>query len=154
MKSSYKKHILHFKRPGGTSRGGFCALHLAAAEPQVRTVVCVSPVTDLRALREFKGVTAEQARPYNASALSARLVGRRIWISIGNSDQRVGTDRCVATVRSFVQAAGKASPRTPAPIELIMGPSLGHSAIDNAYGLAAEFVLKHSRPARQPKLDD
>lgn len=139
---------------GGTSRGGFCALHLAAAEPRVRTVVCVSPVTDLRALREFQGVTAEQARPYDASSLATKLAGRYISISIGNSDQRVSTDSCMATVRDFVQAAVKASPTAPVPIELIIRPSLGHSAIDNAYGLAAEFVLKHSRPGRQPKLDD
>ena len=88
--------------------------------------------------------------PYDAAALSARLVGRHIWISIGNSDERVSTDSCVATVRSFVQAAGKTSPKTPAPIELIVGPSLGHRAIDNAYGLAADFVRKHSQPIRQP----
>ena len=132
---------------GGTSRGGFCALHLAAAEPRVRTVVCVSPVTELRALREFREVTAEQARPYDASSLATRLVGRHVWISIGNSDQRVSTDSCVSTVRNFVRAAVKASPNHPVPIELVIGPSQGHSAIDNAYGLAADFVLKHSRLA-------
>ena len=135
---------------GGTSRGGFCALHFAASDSRVRTVVCVSPVTNLRALREFDGITAKQTRPYDASSLASKLVGRRIWISIGNADPRVSTDDCMATVRTFVQAAAKASRGKPVPIELVVGPSLGHSAIKDAYRLAGEFVLRHPQPATKP----
>ena len=40
----------------GTSRGGFLALHLAAADPRVHSVVAFAPVTDLLALREFAGI--------------------------------------------------------------------------------------------------
>ena len=136
--------------PGGPSRGGVCAVHLRASGSRVRTVVCVSPVTNLRALREFDGSTAKQTRPYDASSLASKLVGRRIWISIGNADPRVSTDDCMATVRTFVQAAAKASRGKPVPIELVVGPSLGHSAIKDAYRLAGEFVLRHPQPATKP----
>src|SRR5437016_1979369 len=43
----------------GTSRGGLCALHFAAAEPRVRAVTCVSPVTNLLVLTEFAGISEQ-----------------------------------------------------------------------------------------------
>jgi len=135
---------------GGTSRGGFCALHFAASDARVRTVVCVSPVTRLRALREFDGLTAKQTRRFDAVSLAGKLVGRRVWISIGNADPRVSTDDCIATARSFTRAAAKASRGKPIPIELVVGPSLGHSAIKDAYRLAGEFVLRKPKAATKP----
>src|SRR5262249_11989319 len=40
----------------GTSRGGFIASHVAAADPRFRTIVQFAPVTDLLAVREFHGL--------------------------------------------------------------------------------------------------
>src|SRR5207237_9901005 len=45
----------------GTSRGGFIALHFAAAEPRVRCVAAFAPVTNLLALREFAGMETHRA---------------------------------------------------------------------------------------------
>ncbi|HLJ11527.1 MAG TPA: alpha/beta fold hydrolase, partial [Planctomycetaceae bacterium] len=42
----------------GTSRGGFMALQIAAAEPRMARVAAFAPVTDLRALSEFKELEA------------------------------------------------------------------------------------------------
>ena len=39
----------------GTSRGGFSALHFAAADERVGSVAAFAPVTDLLALSEFRG---------------------------------------------------------------------------------------------------
>lgn len=135
----------------GTSRGGFCALRLAAAEPRIRAVTCVSPVTNLLALREFEGVTAEQAAPHSVMAFADKLAGRSIWLSMGNDDARVGTDDCIAFSRRLVTEARKQFPKqNTVPVELVVGPSAGHRAIDDAYSLAARFVAKHV-PSPQKK---
>lgn len=128
---------------GGTSRGGLCALHFAAAEPRVKALVCVSPVTNPLVLREFADVKPEQTAGIEAKSLADKLAGRAIWISIGNDDARVGTDDCIVTCREYVAAARRKEPDSVAPVELVVAPSQGHRAIDNAYGLAAEFIAVH-----------
>ena len=128
----------------GTSRGGFCALHFAAGEPRVRAVTGVAPVTNPLALSEFKGVTEEQAKSINIDSLTDRLAGRIVWLSIGNDDGRVSTDDCVRLARNIVSATRRLKPELKvAPVELIVGPSEGHRAVDDAYLLEAQFLRKH-----------
>ena len=127
---------------GGTSRGGLCALHFAAVEPRVKAVVCISPVTNPLALREFSGLTSDQVEGLDAGTLADKLAGRSIWISIGNDDQRVGTTDCIAATRKLVAASRKKHPDDASPVELIVAPSRGHSAIHGAYTLAARFVTR------------
>ena len=130
----------------GTSRGGFCALHFAAGEPRVRAVTGVSPVTNPLALSEFKGVTAEQAASINIDSLIDRLAGRSVWLSMGNDDPRVSTDDCIGLTRKLVAATRRAKPEMKVvPVELIVGPSEGHRAIDGAYQLEAQFLRKQFR---------
>lgn len=127
----------------GTSRGGFCALHFAAAEPRVRAVACISPVTNLLALSEFAGVTESQVQSISIPSIADKLAGRAVWLSIGNHDPRVSTDDCIATARRLVAAAReRQADARVVPVELIVGPSDGHHAIDDAYALAARFVLR------------
>jgi dienelactone hydrolase len=127
----------------GTSRGGFCALHFAAAEPRVLAVTCVSPVTNLLALSEFSGVTEMQVRPFNAAQLVDKLAGRAVWLSIGNDDSRVGTDDCIALARQLVATARRRQPdRRVVPVELVVGPADGHHGLADAYALATRFVLQ------------
>lgn len=127
----------------GTSRGGFCSLHFAAGEPRVRAATGVSPVTNPLALSEFKGVTEEQAKSINIDSLTDRLAGRAVWLSIGNHDPRVSTDDCVSLARKLVTATRQAkSDLKVVPVELIVGPSEGHRAIDEAYKLEAQFLRK------------
>lgn len=127
----------------GTSRGGFCALHFAAGEPRVRAATGVSPVTNPLALSEFKGVTEEQAKSINIDSLTDRLAGRIVWLSIGNDDARVSTDDCVRLARNIVAATRRLKPEMKvAPVELLVGPSEGHRAVDDAYLLEAQFLRK------------
>lgn len=127
----------------GTSRGGFCALHFAAGEPRVRAVTGVAPVTNPLALSEFKGVTEEQAKSINIDSLTDRLAGRIVWLSIGNHDPRVSTDDCVRLARNIVAATRRLKPEMKvAPVELLVGPSEGHRAVDDAYLLEAQFLRK------------
>jgi dienelactone hydrolase len=141
----------------GTSRGGFCALRLAAAERRVRAVSCVSPVTNLLALSEFDDVTTKQAAPHSILAFTDKLAGRAVWLSMGNDDARVNTDDCIAVARSLVAESRRRHPELKTvPVEMIVGPSEGHRAIDDAYSLAARFIAKHvprpTKEAEQPRV--
>ena len=127
----------------GTSRGGFCALHFAAGEPRIRAVTVISPVTNLLAQSEFAGVTQEQVERIGADGLVDRLAGRAIWLSIGNNDQRVGTEDCISFAQRLISETRRLKPDLKViPVELIVGPSLGHRAIADANLLEAQFLRK------------
>ena len=126
----------------GTSRGGFCALHFAANDSRIGAVACVSPVTELLALREFNGVTEEQVRSQNVFALSGKLTKTSVWLSIGNDDQRVGTNHCVKAADRFQSIRPQQQTEsTTASVQLVIKPTKGHQPIKNAYRLAAQFIL-------------
>lgn len=111
----------------GTSRGGFIALHFAAADLRVQAVAAFAPVTDLAALTEFKG--AENAPLVRSLALGLQvkaLAGRAVWLAIGDRDTRVGTDLTIQFARQLT-AASLAS-QQPALVELhVLAEPRGHS---------------------------
>jgi dienelactone hydrolase len=123
----------------GISRGGFCAFHFAAAEPRVRAVVGFAPVTDLLVLEEFHGLENHAiTKSLAAVNLADKLVGKHVWMCIGNNDERVGTEPCFAFARKVAQAnlaAGK-----PATIELHVMPSGGHTIHATAHDEAAAWL--------------
>jgi dienelactone hydrolase len=130
----------------GTSRGGFIALHFAAAEPRVRCVAAFAPVTNLLALREFTGM--EKHKPTRALELTNfadKLAGRHVWVCIGNRDDRVSTDDVIAFTRR-VATASTASDKA-APVELHVMPTVGHRIHDTAHQEAAAWVLACMSPA-------
>jgi dienelactone hydrolase len=129
----------------GTSRGGFLAFHFAASEPRIRAVAGLSPVTDLLVLREFKGTPANSvAEKLALTNIASQLIGRPAWLSIGNNDQRVDTDRAIAFSRAIVHATARQNkePDSLIPVELVVAPSAGHSKIEHAHELLAAWFLK------------
>lgn len=127
----------------GTSRGGFCAFHFAAADPRIKVVTAVSPVTNPRALTECKDVTEEEAKLTNIDSYADRLVGRTVWLTIGNDDLRVATDDTIRLAQKITAATKKKHPdQGRIPVELIVGPSVGHHAIDDVYQLEGQFLRK------------
>ncbi|MDI1313232.1 prolyl oligopeptidase family serine peptidase [Prosthecobacter sp.] len=138
----------------GVSRGGFCALHFAAREPRIKAVVGISPVTNPLALKEFAGVTAEQVAGISLDQTLEPLAGRPVWISIGNADDRVSTDDCIAFSRRLVATTRKLHPQMNLfPVQLHVGMSAGHHSLDDAYASAAAFLLKTFPPLRSPILN-
>ena len=160
---------------GGTSRGGFAALHFAAAEPRVRCVAAFAPVTDLLALREFAGMERHaatnalavhlwRARPplaarpgycrhgsaaYGCLALlnlTEKLTGRPVWICIGNNDERVNTGSAIRFARGLVAAA--VTRQVPAPVELHVMPTVGHTIHATAHDEATAWILQHIAEGR------
>ncbi len=123
----------------GTSRGGFIALHFAAAEPRVHCVAAFAPVTNLLALREFAGMEKHKAtRALDLTHCAGKLAGRPIWVCIGNRDERVNTDDVIAFTRRVV-AASTASDKA-VPVELHVMPTVGHRIHNTAHEEAAAWV--------------
>ncbi|MEZ0275837.1 MAG: alpha/beta hydrolase family protein, partial [Roseimicrobium sp.] len=93
----------------GTSRGGFMALHFAAADPRVGCVVTLGQLTDMTVLREFQGIAPrEMADQLALQHYTKRLAGRAIWMVIGDCDERVGTDLVISFARSVTNESLKA----------------------------------------------
>lgn len=87
----------------GTSRGGYCALRLAAAEPRIAAAAGLAPVTDWRHLREFDSVKDEAAIAGLALVNWApSLAGRPVFLAIGNQDRRVSTFACMGLARRLL----------------------------------------------------
>lgn len=109
----------------GTSRGGFIALHCAAAEPRFKQVIAFAPVTHLPALVEFAGAEKNEAvLALTPIHVADKLVGRPMWIIIGNQDLRVSTDDCLALAREVIRkSAGKLD---PIPVEMRLVGTIGH----------------------------
>ena len=123
----------------GISRGGFMALHFAAADPRVRCVAAVAPVTNMGQLSEFQG---QQDTPLVASSAVHRVAGalapRSLWIVIGSQDDRVGTDSAIQLNRAIAQAASK-SEMMP-DMTMIIGPWKGHSVDPSMDVHAAHWI--------------
>jgi dienelactone hydrolase len=109
----------------GTSRGGFAALHCAAAEPRFKQVIAFAPVTHLPALTEFAGAEKNEAvLALSPIHVADKLVGRPLWIIIGNQDLRVSTDDCLALAREVIKlSVGKLD---PIPVEMRLVGTIGH----------------------------
>jgi dienelactone hydrolase len=137
----------------GTSRGGFLAYHLAAADPRVKAAAGISPVTNLLALREFASTShRQQAEQLDVRRLAPKLSGRAVWLSIGNNDTRVNTDDAIAFTREVVRAsANPEKPDAVIPVELLVAPTPGHSKIDQAHVLLAAWLIKHVPPKANPE---
>jgi len=130
----------------GTSRGGFLAFHFAAAEPRVRCVGGIAPVTDLLALREFNGTPAAAAAEALALArLAPALAGRPAWLCIGNRDARVSTEAAIAFSRALVAAAPADA---PAPVTLLVHDGDGHRSTPADHERLAAWLL--AQPALRP----
>ena len=72
-----------------------------------------------------------------------KLAGRTVWVSIGNSDDRVSTDDCVAFTRRLIATTRKLQPNlTLIPVHLHVGMSAGHRSPNDAYSSAADFLLR------------
>jgi hypothetical protein len=96
------------------------------------------------ALREFQGIANPRAAErLSLSGIAPHLAGRPIWVSIGNQDARVGTDRAIAFTRTMVAIESRGqSPDAVIPVDLLVAPTAGHTKIDRAHEILAEWMLR------------
>lgn len=130
----------------GTSRGGFIALHFAAAEPRVKCVAAFAPVTDLLVLNEFKGMSPDGLGPaLGLTHFADPLSTRPVWIIIGPHDERVGTDSAIAVARKITASA--VARKASSQVDLHVQPSEGHRIPANSHDDAAAWLKRHLQPA-------
>jgi len=126
----------------GVSRAAYCALRLAAADPRIRAVAGLAPVTDWRALSEFAAV---KERPeIKALALdnwAAELAGRAVFLAIGNADARVGSNCCVRLALRILEEEARRDV-APSLLELHVVLSEGHSLSDDWRSAGGRFLLQ------------
>lgn len=130
----------------GTSRGGFMALHFAAVDARVRCVASFAQVTDLTVLREFQNLENRDLIDSLAlPKLADRLLGRPIWLVIGDRDERVNTDDVIKFARLITAESLKAG--RPALVELHVLPEpRGHSVPAGAPDQAAVWIHRSLTP--------
>jgi dienelactone hydrolase len=121
----------------GSSRGGFFALHLLAADRRIAAAAAFAPVTDLPALHEFAALEDVQL-VRNAAALSLvpRLADRPVYLCINRDDQRVRTESCLA-----FHGALRAVAADPSLHTLRLDPGDTHTVSDEAYAEGADWLL-------------
>lgn len=129
----------------GTSRGAFCAFHLARSDERIKAVIGFAPVTDLAALDEFIDIQVSPA--VQALALSNyadALADRKHWVTIGNRDERVDTARTLQFCDAVVEAvARRGLPEgAAAPVELSITATPGHSVAPEEYRRAAAWLKR------------
>ena len=128
----------------GTSRGGFLAFHLGAAEPRIRFIGGIAPLTDLTALKEFATITHRpQAEALSLTTLAPRLAGRPAWVCIGNNDARIDTDQVIAFTRALVKATAQGQKADASvPVEVVINTSAGHRSTLHDHELLAAWLLQ------------
>lgn len=123
----------------GCSRGGYMAFAAAAGNPHIRAIAAFSPVTDLLALSEFAGLAQNPLARRLAMATAAEsLADRAAWVTIGNADTRVDTDKAVAFAEALKSASrAKALPQR---VTLHVMPVPGHTTAPGMYEEAAKWL--------------
>lgn len=125
----------------GTSRGGYLAIHFAAHDHRILCAAAFAPVTNLAALSEFaKVVEAPLVKLLSLEAHANRLVGRPVWIIMGDQDERVGTEHAVALGERMAAAASEKQVDNRMEVHVIPGTP-GHTSPQGASQLAADWIV-------------
>lgn len=134
----------------GTSRGGFLALQFAAHDPRVKCAAAYAPVTELTALREFRGFEEDAlVRSLALHEQAENLAGRAVWIIIGDRDERVGTDHAITLARRITKAALGQGHNSRVDLH-VLAESRGHTTPAGAAAQSAEWIrrqLEDSKPS-------
>lgn len=126
----------------GTSRGGFMALQVAAADPRIKAVAAFAPVTNLMALREFGGAqNTEHVATLSLLANAEKFAGRAVWVIIGDRDDRVSTDDAVAFARRATAVSLEKTQAADVTLLVIPEPK-GHTTPKGAPELAAAWIAE------------
>lgn len=126
----------------GTSRGAFMAMHWAARDKRVKCIVAMAPITELNVVDEFRSMRhPELADSASTYRLVNQLVGRNMWIAIGDCDERISTDSTIAFARQLSTAAAKRQIASCVDLHVLSDPR-GHSLPASVAKLSASWVVE------------
>ena len=125
---------------GGTSRGGFLAIHFAAHDSRVRCVAGFAPVTELAALHEFHDKPDHPlVRKLSLMNQVEKLAGRPVWIVIGDRDERVGTQHAIELCSRLSSVAKIQNIASNVELHVLSEPR-GHTTPEGSPQIAAKWI--------------
>lgn len=132
----------------GISRGGFVALETGISDSRIHNLLLMSPVTELKYLLEFKN-SRNLSFSSNFLDYSKTLSSKSIFIQIGNSDDRVGTENVLKLIEHILNADKKKE----VDLTTIITPKKGH--VTQSHDLAIRWTLDihnkiFSKPMKAP----
>ena len=139
-------------RPGrivvtGISRYAYLAMRLMAADDTLRVGGGFAPVTDWRDLSEFHDQREmDVVADMRLSLFADSLTGKKIYLAIGNHDERVNTLSCVQFFLDL-NAANKKRGFEETLVDLFVTPDVGHTCGDEWYLRGLEILLNEARSA-------
>jgi len=123
----------------GTSRGGLLALLTVVNDPRLNYAIAFAPVTNLRYLKEFSALpTPTLPDKYNLHMHSKILTGRKIYLNIGNSDDRVSTASTIDLASKIIKNAREQD--LPPQVELHVNAIAGHTTTVDAHDQAFAWL--------------
>lgn len=126
----------------GTSRAGYLALRLMAADPRVSAAAAYAPVTDWRHLSEFASEReCEDLAAMRLSEFADGMVGRPIFFVIGNHDERVSSESCCRFYLELI-AANRNQGMDDSHINFQVQDVPGHASQPAWYAAGADFLLR------------
>lgn len=139
---------------GGTSRGGFLAIHFAAHDTRVKCVTAFAPVTDLAALSEFRDQRKHPlVQELSLENQAHKLAGRPVWIVIGDRDERVSTQRAIDLATRLSHIARDRDIASNVELHVMSEPR-GHATPPGSSRLAADWVHRHLTAQKKPDHPD
>lgn len=112
----------------GVSRGGYSALLLTAEDERISAVAAFAPATDWRRITEFASIKDQPATAALAlENVAPKLAGRRVYVAIGNHDDRVGTDTCTRFVLRLLEIETQHGLKKSGVRYLVVDDSPGHA---------------------------
>lgn len=111
----------------GVSRAGYCALRLTAEDSRISGVAAFAPVTDWGVVSEFESIRkSPNVAKISLERFAAKLVDRKVYVAIGNRDDRVGTDACTRFVLALTEALRKKGEPAAGLRYMLVEDSKGH----------------------------
>lgn len=137
----------------GVSRGGYCALRLASADDRVGGVAALAPATDWSIVREFAATKdTPEVTALTLTNYAAPLAGRRVYVAVGNSDSRVGTDACTRFILAVNEAEKQRGIKTSGLRYHVADDSADHSLNTRWRQEGIQFLLRPTTSAPQQDL--
>lgn len=126
----------------GSSRSGYLALRLLAAERRVAAGAFYHPVTDWRELTEFQEVrTRKEVIGLDISRYIEGMSGKYMYIAIPNHDTRVSTRSCCEFYLQLLEENSRTG-RSTDLIDFCCTPDSGHALGQTWFELGGRSLLK------------
>lgn len=133
----------------GISRFAYLAFRLMATDPRLNVGAGFAPMTDWRDLSEFHSAIARrEIVDLQLSRFADQLAGKRIFLCIGNHDERVNTLHCCQFFLDLCEANQKRGFGT-SQVDFLVTPDAGHTCGDASFEKGMDIVMQAALDSRK-----